>query len=99
MLVPLSIRLLFGTFVANLAYWMTNDPFWASAAFWALLGAIVTAAMAAIDGFTDFFGNARIRAIENARTFMMALVLYTGRKSGKLSYRHRVGMLPDDRGR
>jgi uncharacterized membrane protein len=30
---------------------------------------------------------------------MMALVLYTGRKGGKLSYRHRVGMLPDDRGR
>jgi predicted acyl esterase len=70
-----------------MAYWMTNDPFWASAAFWALLDAIVTAAMAAIAGFADFFGNARIRAIKDARTFMMALVLYTGRKGGKLSYR------------
>lgn len=135
MLIPLPIGLLVATFVCDLVFWNTRDQFWASAAFWALAGAIATAALAAIAGFMDYFGNSRIRTIKDAQhhmignlvavvlavislvlranlgsnailpwgvlisTVVVALILYTGWKGGELSYRHRVGMLPDDRGR
>lgn len=134
MLIPLPIGLLAATFVCDLVFWNTRDQFWASAAFWALAGAIVTAALAAVAGFMDYFGNSRIRAIKDAQHHMIGnlvavvlavislflranagsdfilpwgllistavvfLILYTGWKGGELSYRHRVGMLPDDRG-
>ncbi|HEY8576185.1 MAG TPA: DUF2231 domain-containing protein [Devosia sp.] len=133
MLIPLPIGLLVGTFACDLAFWGTGDTFWASAAFWALVGALVTAAIAAVAGFMDFFGNSKIRAIKDAwrhmvgnlvavvlavvslwlrassgaqvvlpwglllSTLVVVLILYTGWKGGELSYRHRVGMLPDDR--
>ena len=135
MLIPLPIGLLVATFVCDLVFWNTRDQFWASAAYWALAGAIATAALAAVAGFMDYFGNSRIRAIKDAQhhmignlvavvlavvslvlranlgsnailpwgllisTVVVALILYTGWKGGELSYRHRVGMLPDDRGR
>jgi uncharacterized membrane protein len=134
MLIALPIGLLVATFACDLVFWNTHDQFWASAAFWALAGAIVTAALAAVAGFMDYFGNSRIRAIKDAQrhmignlvavvlallslvlranggpdfvlpwglllsTVVVALILYTGWKGGELSYRHRVGMLPDDRG-
>ena len=134
MLVPLPIGLLVSTWVCDLVFWGSGDPFWASVAFWALTGAIVTAAIAAIAGFMDFFGNSRIRSLQDAwhhmvgnlvavvlavlslwlratngadfvlpwglliSTLVVLLILYTGWKGGELSYRHRVGMLPDDRG-
>ena len=134
MLIPVPIGLLVATFVCDLVFWGSQDQFWASAAFWALTGAIVSALIAAIAGFMDFFGNSRIRAIKDAwrhmignlvavvlallslwmrasngpefilpwglliSTVIVALILYTGWKGGELSYRHRVGMLPDDRG-
>jgi uncharacterized membrane protein len=135
MLIPLPIGLLVATLACDLAFFGTDDPFWATAAFWSLVGAIVTALIAAIAGFLDFFGNSRIRAISDAwrhmignlvavvlavvslllratqgtdiivpwglliSTLIVLLILYTGWKGGELSYRHRVGMLPDERGR
>ena len=133
MLVPLPIGLLASTFVCDLAFWGTSDAFWASAAFWALVGAVISAGIAAVAGFMDFFGNARIRNISDAwqhmlgnlvavilallnlwlranggpdavlpwglliSTLIVVLVIYTGWMGGELSYRHRVGMLPDDK--
>ena len=132
MLVPVPIGFLVGVFLADIAYAVTNDPFWSGVAFWALTAAIVAALIAAIAGFVDFFGNARIRALGDAwrhmignlvavavavvslllrwtggealilpwgillSTATVALILYTGWKGGELSYRHRVGMLPDE---
>lgn len=134
MLIPLPIGLLVATFACDVAFFGNNDPFWATAAYWALAGAIVTALIAAVAGFLDFFGNRRIREISDAWRHMIGnllavvlavvslwlratqgpdiivpwglsisavivvLILYTGWKGGELSYRHRVGMLPDDRG-
>jgi uncharacterized membrane protein len=66
MLIPLPIGLLAATFACDLAFWRGQNPFWASAGFCALTGAIITAAVAAVAGFMDFFGNSRIRAIKDA---------------------------------
>jgi uncharacterized membrane protein len=71
LLVPLPIGFLVATFACDVAYWATDDPFWAEAAFWALVAAIVTAAIAALAGFADFFGNARIRALRDAWRHMI----------------------------
>jgi uncharacterized membrane protein len=133
LLVPLPIGFLVGTFLCDLAYMATGSGFWAEAAFWSLVAAIVTAALAALVGFIDFFGNARIRALSDAwlhmignvtavvlallslllrwgnpegavlpwglliSTVIVLLILFTGWMGGELAYRHRVGMLPDER--
>jgi uncharacterized membrane protein len=61
MLVPFPIAFLAGTLVADIVYLATTDVFWATASFWLLVGALFMAALAAIMGFIDFFGDARIR--------------------------------------
>jgi uncharacterized membrane protein len=61
MLVPFPIAFLVGTLISDLAYLGTSDAFWARASFWLLAGALVMAALAAIMGFIDFFGDERIR--------------------------------------
>jgi uncharacterized membrane protein len=133
LLVPLPIGFLVGTFLCDLAYLATGNGFWAEAAFWSLVAAIVTAALAAVVGFIDFFGNARIRALNDAwlhmignvtavvlalvslllrwgnpegavlpwglviSTLIVLLIVFTGWMGGELAYRHRVGMLPNER--
>jgi uncharacterized membrane protein len=62
MLVPFPIAFLVGTLVSDLVYSGTKDAFWATASFWLLAGALIMAALAAIMGFIDFFGDARIRS-------------------------------------
>jgi uncharacterized membrane protein len=75
MLVPFPIAFLVATFACDLAYWSTRDAFWAIVAAWALGAGIVTAALAALAGLTDFFGNARIRAIDHAWHHMVGNVV------------------------
>jgi uncharacterized membrane protein len=75
MLVPFPIVLLIATFACDVTYWATGNAFWAQVAIWALGAAIVTAALAAIAGFTDFLGNARIRLMNDAWHHMIGNVL------------------------
>ena len=66
MLVPLPIGFLVGAFLTDMGYWWTA---WASFAYfsaWLIAAGIVTALLAAIAGFTDFFGEPRIRALKIA---------------------------------
>jgi uncharacterized membrane protein len=62
MLVPFPIAFLVGTLASDLAFAGTADIFWATASFWLLAAALVTALLAAVLGFIDFLGDARIRA-------------------------------------
>src|SRR5687768_792680 len=62
MLVPFPIAFLVGTLVSDIVYSSTADGFWATASFWLLAGALIMAALAAVMGFIDFFGDARIRS-------------------------------------
>lgn len=66
LLVPLPIGFLVGAFLTDLAYWKTG---WASFAYfssWLIGAGIATALLAAVAGFTDFFGERRIRALRVA---------------------------------
>jgi uncharacterized membrane protein len=75
MLVPFPIALLVATFACDLVFWWTGNDFWAQAAFWSLGAAIVTALIAAVAGFMDLLGNARIRALSDAWRHMLGNLL------------------------
>src|SRR5262245_44620273 len=66
MLVPFPIALLTATLVCDIVFLSTGNPFWATAAIWALGAGVATGALAAVAGIADFLGNARIRALRDA---------------------------------
>jgi uncharacterized membrane protein len=65
-IIPFPIAFLVGAFVTDLAYSSSHDAFWARASFWLLAAGIVMALAAALFGFTDFFGERRIRDLRAA---------------------------------
>lgn len=66
MLIPFPIAFFIATFVCDLVYWQTANAAWATAATWLLGAGLVMAALAAVAGLTDFLGDARIRALNDA---------------------------------
>jgi uncharacterized membrane protein len=66
MIISFPIAFLVGTLVTDLAYLGTTDLFWATASYWLLAGALIMAAVAAVLGFIDFFGDERIRKASTA---------------------------------
>ena len=66
MLIPFPITFLVTAFVADVVAWQSGNGAWAIASMWLIGAAIVMALLAAVFGFTDFFGDARIRAISSA---------------------------------
>jgi uncharacterized membrane protein len=54
MLVPLPIGLLVGALASDLAYYWTEDPFWARGSLWLLMAGIVTGLVAGLAGLVDF---------------------------------------------
>jgi uncharacterized membrane protein len=75
MLVPFPIAFFVATLACDLVYWATHDAFWALMGMWVLGAGIVMAALAAVAGFTDFLGNAQIRAIGDAWHHMVGNVV------------------------
>jgi uncharacterized membrane protein len=71
MLVPFPIAFLTATFVSDLMFWRTGNSGWAVASLWLLGAALITAALAALAGLTDFLGDARIRALGPAWRHML----------------------------
>jgi len=67
MLIPFPIAFFVSTFAADLVFWRTGDPGWASASVWLLGAGLVMAALAAVVGLIDFFGDNRIRDLSTAR--------------------------------
>ena len=66
MLVPFPIAFLVGALLTDIAYVKWQYAMWAYASSWLIGAGIVTALLAAIFGFTDFFGERRIRALRVA---------------------------------
>ena len=66
MLIPFPVAFLVGTLVSDLAFIGTGDGFWARASMWLTGAAIVMALLAALAGFVDFFGEAKIRQLNDA---------------------------------
>ena len=71
MLIPFPIVFFVSTFVTDLAFLNTGDRGWAMASYWMLGAGIVTALLAALFGFIDFFGERRVRAIRAAWLHML----------------------------
>lgn len=63
MIIPFPIAFFVGTLAADVAYSQTADVFWATAGSWMLGVGLGMAALAALAGFTDFFGDGRIRQL------------------------------------
>lgn len=66
MLITLPIGFFVATFLFDLVYWQTSQDAFATGALWLLGAGIVGAALAAIAGLIDFFGDPRIRNLGDA---------------------------------
>jgi uncharacterized membrane protein len=71
MVVPFPIAAFVGALVTDIAFANSGNPFWAEASQWLLGAGIVMALVAAVGGFTDFLGDARIRALRSAWRHMI----------------------------
>ena len=82
MLVPFPIAYLVGALVSDLAYFATNDPFWARASIWLIGAGLAMGVFAAVLGLIDFYSRPAIRAhriawhhfIGNAAVLVLALI-------------------------
>jgi uncharacterized membrane protein len=63
MVIPFPIAFFVGTFLADVAYWYSANLAWAAATLWLLGAGLVMAALAAVLGLTDVFGDSQIRAL------------------------------------
>jgi uncharacterized membrane protein len=75
MLIPFPVAFLVATFACDLAYWATGSAGWVTASIWLLGAALVMAALAAVAGLIDFFGDERIRALSDAWQHMIGNVV------------------------
>jgi uncharacterized membrane protein len=75
LLVTLPIGFWVGTLIFDLGFLSTGDAFWARGALTVLVLAIIFAAIAALAGFADFFGNSRVRALRDAWQHMIGNVI------------------------
>src|SRR5450759_453036 len=63
MLIPFPIAFFVGTFACDLVYWQTSNSAWAAATPWLLGAGLVMAALAAVMGLIDVFGDQQIRQL------------------------------------
>jgi uncharacterized membrane protein len=78
MLIPFPIVCFIGAFVTDIVYSRNLNPGWATASHWLLTVGLVMAALAAVAGLTDFFGDKRIQgsdAIKHMLANVTAVVL------------------------
>ena len=64
MLIPFPIVCFIGTFITDIVYSQNQDLGWATASHWLLAIGLLMAALAAVAGLTDFFGDKRIQAAD-----------------------------------
>ena len=74
MLIPFPIVCFIGTLVTDIGYSRNLDPGWATASHWLLAIGLGFAALAAVAGLTDFFGDQRLRNLGDALKHMLANV-------------------------
>jgi uncharacterized membrane protein len=75
MLIPFPIAFFVGTFVCDLVYWQTSNAAWANATPWLLGAGLLMAALAAVVGLIDVFGDQQIRQLSTVWWHASANVL------------------------
>jgi uncharacterized membrane protein len=66
MLVPFPIAFFVGAFVTDILFWRAGTPGFAAASLWLLGAGLVMAALAALMGLIDLFGEPKIRRMNDA---------------------------------
>ncbi|HEX5509089.1 MAG TPA: DUF2231 domain-containing protein [Pseudolabrys sp.] len=66
MLIPFPIAFFVSTFVCDLVFWATGSATWAAATLWLLGAGLIVAALAAVMGLIDVFGDVQIRNLSDA---------------------------------
>ena len=94
MLIPFPIVFLVTAFVTDIAAWQTGNMIWATVSMWLLGAAIVMALVAAVFGFTDFFGEAQIRAISAAWHHMIGNLIAVVLAVINFYIRYKNGAMP-----
>lgn len=74
MLVPFPIAFFVAAFLADIVYLVTGHAGWVTASIWLLAAGLVMAALAAVAGLTDYFGDRRIRELGTATRHMLGNV-------------------------
>jgi uncharacterized membrane protein len=75
MLIPFPVAFLVATLVCDLIFWRTGNAAWSSASLYLLGAALLMAALAAVAGLIDFFGDQRVRDLSDAWHHMIGNVL------------------------
>lgn len=95
--VTFPICLFVSALVTDIIFERTGDAAWASGSYWLILGGLVTAVVAASGGLVDFFGDTRIRQLNDAWWHAGANVMVVLIEAFSLYYRHKngaAGVLP-----
>jgi uncharacterized membrane protein len=66
MLIPFPIAFFVAGFVCDIAYWITGNAAWPTAAIWLIGAGLIMGALAALVGLIDIFGERQIRALNTA---------------------------------
>lgn len=91
MTVMFPVVLFIGTLVCDIAFAATGDLFWATLGIMALGLGILTAAIAAVFGFVDYFGDRRVRALPAASHHMVGNVFVVALQTGNFLLRFSGG--------
>jgi uncharacterized membrane protein len=94
MLIPFPVAFLATACATDLVYWSTGNTMWATASVWLLGAGVVMALVAALFGFTDFFGDARIRNIGDAWQHMIGNLIAVVLAVINWYMRYRSGAAP-----
>jgi uncharacterized membrane protein len=65
MLIPFPVAFFVATLACDLAFWGTGNTGWVTATVWLLGAGLAMAALAAVTGLIDVFGDERIRQIRD----------------------------------
>lgn len=75
MLVPFPIVFFISALATDLLFFGNEAEIWATASVWLLGAGLVTAALAALAGLVDFFGDRRVRSLRDARMHMIGNIV------------------------
>ena len=78
MLVAFPIAFWFAALATDIAFAATRDFGWSAASIWLVGAGVMTALVAALPGFIDFFGDDRVRALRDAWRHMIGNLIAVG---------------------
>lgn len=65
-LAPIAIALFLGTFITDVAYWLTDEMMWERFSLWLLAAGVIMAALAAVFGLADLVRSRRVKSTRSA---------------------------------